>query len=194
MGRVWPYYSNWRDEVFKCSHCGWSGKVTTHDVGEVGGGGASLECPKCYRNLGVVIEFPNLKDTEEAAAQGNEEAIKALPSFESRINDNWKLLDRFDHQKLRSADQLPNLDGESLEFDWDFVKGNDGEFYQVIQAGSTEIWRELAFFNNVPRFEEIKGLLRAKYGTRFKSLTPTVASIEWLSGDNLGTALRHSHT
>ena len=59
--------------------------MTTQDVGDVGGGAASIECPNCYRNLGVVIEFPNLKDTEEAAAQGNEEAIKALPSFESRV-------------------------------------------------------------------------------------------------------------
>ena len=85
------------------------------------------------------------------------------------------------------------MNGEELEFDWDFIKGNDGEFYQVIRAGEPEVWRELAFFNNLRRFEEIKELLKAKYSPRFKSLTPTDASLEWLSGDNLGKALQISY-
>jgi hypothetical protein len=63
----------------------------------------------------------------------------------------------------------------------------------VIRAGDVELWRELAFFNNLQRFEEIKGLLKAKYGTRFRSLTPTPASIEWLIGDNFGRALQISN-
>ena len=192
MGRVCKYYSDWQHEAFACSQCGWTGTVGHRDL-EVGDVAAIIECPKCYRSLGVVL-YPNIQETKEAAAQGNEEAIKALPAFETRIKDNWKLLDRFEQEKLHSADQLPNLVGESLEFEWDFVKGDDGEFYQVIRAGDVEAWRELAFFNNVPRFEEIKGILRAKYGTRFKSLTPTPASIEWLSGDNLGKALRLTYT
>ena len=192
MGKVCKYYSDWQHEAFACAECGWTGTVSHGDL-EVGDVAAIIECPQCYRSLGVVL-YPNLQETKEAAAQGNEEAIKARPAFETRIKQNWELLDRFEQEKLRSADQLPDLDGESLEFDWDFVKGDDGEFYQVIRAGDVEAWRELAFFNNVPRFEEIKGLLRAKYGTRFKSLTPTAASIEWLSGDNLGQALRLTYT
>ena len=191
MGKVCKYYSDWQHEAFKCEQCGWTGTVGFEDL-EVGDVAAIIECPKCYRSLGVVM-FPSLQETREAAALGNEEAIQALPSFENRIKDNWKLLDRFDHEKLRSADQLPSLDSETLEFEWDFEKGNDGEWYQVIRAVSVEVWRELAFFNNIRRFEEIKGMLRAKYGTRFKSLTPTPASIEWLSGDNLGKALQISY-
>jgi hypothetical protein len=192
MGKVWKYYSDWQRAVFECSECRWTGTVSHGDL-EAGDVAAIIECPKCFRSIGVVM-YPNLQETKEAAANGNEEAIKALPSFESRIKDNWKLQERFDQEKLRSADQLPNLDGESLEFDWDFAKGFDGEFYQVIRARVVEVWRELAFFNNIRRFEEIKELLRAKYGTRFRSLTPTQASIEWLSGDNLGKALRLTDT
>jgi hypothetical protein len=192
MGEVYKYYSDWRHETFACSPCGWTGTVSYEDL-EVGDVAAIIECPKCYRSLGAVL-FPNLEETKEAAANGNEEAIKALPGFEARINDNWELLDRFEQEKLPSTDQLPNLNGEWLEFDWDFEKGEEGEFYQVIRAGDVEVWKELAFFNNIRRFEEIKGLLKAKYGTRFKSLTPTQASIEWLSGDNLGKALRLSCT
>lgn len=188
MGRVYKYYSNWQQEGVACRECGWAGTVGFEDL-EAGDVTAIIECPKCYRSLGVVL-YPNLAETKEAAAQGNEEAIKALPSLEARIEGNRKLLDRFEQEKLRSADQLPDLDGESLEFEWDFAKCDDGEWYQVIRAGDAEVWRELAFFNNLRRFEEIKELLRSKYGTRFKSLTPTDASMEWLSGDNLGRALQ----
>ena len=191
MGKAWKYYSGWQKELFACGQCGWTGTVSHKDL-EAGDVAAIIECPKCYKSLGVVL-YPNLQETKEAAAQGNEEAIKALPSFESRIKDNWELLDRFEKEKLRSADQLPNLDGEVLEFEWDFVKGNDGEFYQMIRVAGVEVWQELAFFNNIRRFEDIKELLRSKYGTRFKSLTPTDASIEWLSGDNLGKALQISY-
>jgi len=190
MGRVCKYYSGWQREPFTCSQCGWTGTVGYRDL-EAGDVAAIIECPKCYRSLGVVA-YPNLEETREAAANGNEEALKALPSFESRVDHNWELLDRFDREKLRSTDQLPDLEGESLEFDWDFQKGSDGEFYQVIRARDAEVWRELAFFNSLHRFEEIKEMLRRKYGKRFKCLRPTPASIEWLSGDNLGKALQIS--
>jgi hypothetical protein len=190
MGKVCKYYSEWQHEVFTCGQCGWTGTVGFKDL-EAGDVAAIIECPACYRSLGVV-RYPNLEETKEAAAQGNEEAIKALPSFESRVERNWELLDRFEKEKIWSTDQLPRLEGESLEFDWDFIKQEDGDFYQVIRAGDMEVWRELAFFNNMRRFEEFKELLRAKYGARFKSLTPTMASIEWLTGDNLGRAVQIS--
>jgi hypothetical protein len=188
MGRVCKYYSDWQHEVFACEQCGWAGTVGFEDL-EVGDVAAIIECPKCFRSLGVVL-FPNLQDTREAAVQGNREAIAALPSFETRINRNWEMLGTFDREKIQKADQLPDVNGEALEFQWDFLKGEDGEWYQCIRFGDAELWRELAFFNNMRRFAEVKKLLRTKYGSRFKSLTPTQASIEWLSGDNLGKALR----
>ena len=192
MSRVFKFYSNWQLEFFACAECGWTGKVGFEDL-DVGDVAAIIECPKCYSRLGVVL-YPNLEDTEEAAAQGKTEAIQMLPEFKARIEKNWKLLDRFEQEKIRSADQLPELERRSLEFQWDLVKGEDGEWYQSIRHRDSEVWRELAFFNNLNRFEETKELLKAKYGTRFKSLTPTQRSIEWLSGDNLGRALQITHT
>jgi hypothetical protein len=35
----------------------------------------------------------------------------------------------------------------------------------------------------MPRFNEIKDILREKYGAQFKSLTPTAWSLDWLTGD-----------
>lgn len=107
MGKVCKYYSDWQHEVFACSKCGWTGTVGHQDL-EAGDAAAIIECPRCYRSLGVVL-FPSLQETKEAAAQGNEEAIKGLPSFEARAERNWELLERFEKEKLRGTQQLPNL-------------------------------------------------------------------------------------
>ena len=186
---MWPYYSNWQNEPVTCAGCGWTGRVSCNDVGDITSGAATIECPNCSRSLGTLL-FPNLKETEEAAARGNEEAIAALPGFRQRVNHNWKLLERYEREKISSVDQLPELDGESLEFTWDFIKAPDAEYYQIIRQGKREVWREPAFFDNLQRFEELKQLLLQKYGARFHSLTPSDVSLEWLTSDNLGKALR----
>jgi hypothetical protein len=193
MGRLWPYYSAWQQEKFQCQHCGWIGNVGFADLDYGSDVASIIECPKCFQSLGVV-EYPNLKDTEEAAAQGNAEAIAALPGFRQRVNHNWELLERFEQEKITSVDQLPELEGESLEFTWDFAKAADGEYYQTIRLGERELWRELAFWSNVRRFEQVNGLLKQKYGARFRSLTPTDASLEWLTGDNLSDLIQLSYT
>jgi hypothetical protein len=89
---------------------------------------------------------------------------------------------------------LPELEGESLDFTWDFVKAPDAEYYQTIRLGERELWRELAFWSNVRRFEEVKGLLKQKYRARFRGLTPTDNSLEWLTGDNLSRLMHLSYT
>jgi hypothetical protein len=191
MGRLWPYYSAWQKEQFQCQHCAWVGNAGFADLDYSSESAVLIECPQCYQSLGVV-EFPNLKDTEEAAAQGNAEAIAALPGFRQRVNHNWELIRRFSQEEISSVDQLPELQGESLEFTWDFVKAADGEYYQIIRLGEREVFRELAFWNNLGRFEEVKGLLKQKYGKRFRSLTPTDPSLEWLTGDNAARLMRLS--
>jgi hypothetical protein len=189
--KAFKYYSNWQQEVFACSRCGWTGTVSGLDLDDPCGGAASIQCPKCYRRIGVVV-FPNLADTEEAAAQGNEEAMRELTGMRERLNRFQVRMDRFAQDKLQSIDQLPELQEQSLEFIWD-IEDAQGETYQIIKLGDFEIWRELAFFDSIPRFNEVKDLLRDKYGTRFKSLRPTDGSLEWLCGDNAGKLDRLSY-
>jgi hypothetical protein len=186
--RGFKWYSNWRQELLCCSKCGWVGTVSLDDLEDPTSCGASIECPQCHKGIGEVL-FPNLRDTEEAAAQGNEEAIRELPKFREQIAHAQARIDRFKQEKIESANQLPELDGEMLEFTWDIADAA-AEEYQIIKLGDTEIWRELAFYGNVPRFHQVKELLRKKYGTRFKMLVPTEASQEWLCGDNAGKLFR----
>jgi hypothetical protein len=176
--KKFEWYSNWKKEVFACSHCGWQGLGSEAFPDEVG----MMECPRCDHGVGYV-EFPSLRDTEKAAALGNEDAIRDLPERRAWIKRLEARTRRFEREKLKNVSQLPDLDGESLEFTLDVVS-MDGEDYQVIRLGDAEISRELAFWDHLPRFNDIKNLLRKKYGTRFKSLTPTAWSLDWLTGDH----------
>ena len=186
--RGFKWYSNWQQELLCCSRCGWVGTVSLDDLEDPTACGASIECPQCHRRIGEVL-FPNLRDTEEAAAQGNEEAIRELRKFREQKAHAQARIDRFKQEKIESVNQLPELDDEMLEFTWDIADAA-GEKYQVIRLGDAEIWRELAFYDNIRRFNEVKGLLRKKYGSRFKMLKPTEASQEWLCGDNAGKLFR----
>ena len=59
-----------------------------------------------------------------------------------------------------------------------------GERWTVIRHGSTEVWREPAVYEAYERFDEVKAILKQRYGKRFRSLTPTKASKMWLYGDH----------
>jgi hypothetical protein len=190
--RSFRWYSNWQQELLCCSWCGWVGNASVHHLEDAGAFGAIIQCPKCRRRMGEVL-FPNLKDTEEAAAQGNTEAQLRLPELLRELEQAQHRFLKFEQQKIMRVDQIPELAGDSLEFIWDFAK-IDGENYQIIQTGNVEIWRELAFFENIDRFNEVKELLRRKYGSRFKALTPSRESLEWLCGDNAGKLFQLSYT
>lgn len=175
---MFNWYSNWKNEQFSCGQCGWRGKGEEAFPDEVG----MMECPDCDHGVGYA-QFASLRDTERAAALGTEDAIRDLPEKRAWVEQIEKRMNRFEREKLRNPDHLPELEGQWLEFIWDFAEDVDDENYQIIRVGDVEVWRELAFFDNISRFNEIKALLKQKYGTRFRSLTPTEESLEWLTGD-----------
>jgi hypothetical protein len=131
---------------------------------------ASIECPNVTSESARCC-FQTSAIPRKRQLRGNEEAIRELPKFREQVAHAQARIDKFKREKLESINQLPELDGENLEFTWD-IADVDGDTYQVIKLGNTEIWRELAFFDNVPRFNKVKHLLRTKYGTRFKILQP----------------------
>jgi hypothetical protein len=124
---------------------------------------------------------------EQAAAEGNPEAIQDLPKKREWIKRMEARMNKFWSNHLHSLEQLPELEGdELLEFTWDIKVhvGDEREDFQIIKIGEREVWRELAFWDNILRFNEIKALLKQKYGPRFKSLTPTDGSLDFLTGDH----------
>jgi hypothetical protein len=109
--KTFEWYSDWKNELFACSHCGWQGLGSEAFPDEAG----MMECPRCDHGV-AYVEFPSLRDTEKAAALGNEDAIRELPEKRAWIKRTENRIGRFEHEKLNDISQLPDLDGESLEF------------------------------------------------------------------------------
>jgi hypothetical protein len=176
------YYDDWRNALLTCPVCGWQGRWEEAEINhhrEL----MDAECPRCdsHPPMLAIVSYATGEETKLAAQAGNAEAIREL----RLVSQRESRLEVFARDKLKSIDQLPDLPDASGEFIWDIVEDEQDKF-QEIRAGDRLIWRELAFWENRTRFGEIEDLLKKKYGTRFKSLTPTPGSEMWLWGDKSG--------
>lgn len=155
--------------MVRCDRCEWRGEGGPHE--ELFEQLLDVTCPNCGSTLLVVV-FPTLDETRAAASEGNERAIAYLPEFEARRE--W-------HDRARATlhtdeNQLPELSGDRLDIKWDLVGGDTAESWQVLRHLGVEIWRERAFYESYERFEAVSALLRARYGDRLRSLSPTKVS------------------
>lgn len=167
------YYQYDADSVLTCPDCSWQGRAGDHHT--VHDELLDIRCPDCDELLAVVV-YPTLDETREAAAAGNQQAVKDLPGFEAQAAARRESASTL----LTDPAQLPELDGDELVLTWEL----DGD--QVLLHGDRVIWREHAYYESYQRFAEIFELLRQRYGKRFKGLQPTLHSETWLYGDRLG--------
>lgn len=184
MSKTFEYYSNWRNEVVTCPNCAWQGRV---DDGNQRYFHELLDscCPQCGRIVAIVM-YPTNDNVRAAAQAGHPEAIRNLAGVE-RMEARWE---RFDREKLKTPDQLPNLWGKD---DLDFVLDTDDErtpdrereSFNLLKYGDRVIWKELAFWEGWQRYPELVEILKAKYGSRFKSLKVTYKAHQYLFGDIL---------
>jgi hypothetical protein len=176
------YYDDWRNALLTCPVCGWQGRW---DQAEINHHSELMdaECPKCESHppMLAIVSYATADEIRQAAKAGNAEAIRELGGVVQRESR----LETFERDKLKTIEQLPELPDAACEFIWDIAQDEHDKF-QEIRIGDRLIWRELAFWENGPRFGEIEDLLKQKYGARFTSLTPTPGSELWLWGDKCG--------
>jgi hypothetical protein len=168
------YYAYDEAAPLTCPGCGWTGpgaKADKNHYAQL----FDLSCPQCDRML-VIVAYLTIDETRAEAERGNPRAIAALQHVET-IETVQAL---HEIERLRSTEQLPEIDGDSLAFLWDFEEDDNRD-----RTRDDVIWREDAVWEGTDRFFEIKELLREKYGPRFASLTPTDASELWLYGDEV---------
>lgn len=173
--RYWDFAEQ-RDAPLTCPQCGWTGPAGNHieQYDEL----FDVCCPEC-RTMILIVMFPTLVETREAAAAGNEHAAKDLPEMEA----HEELMRRRYETLLRSLDQLPALADEQVSIVWDFEEDGNGENWTILRAGAEQIWREFAFWEGIGRFEEVVKILREKYGPRLVEVRPTKRSEVYLWGD-----------
>lgn len=173
--KILSYYAFDDGAEITCPECGWSGAAREASV-EYYEELFDVSCPRCDRMI-LIVSYPTPAETKEAAALGDSHAQEEMQFVDARE----QFLRGFEERKLRTPDQLPDLDGDRLEFFWDMTWGD--EKLTVIRFGEREIWIEPALWEGFERFYEVKELLNQRYGARFSSLTPTADSEMWLYGD-----------
>src|SRR5262245_6484458 len=108
------FYAEYSNEMeLVCPVCGWIGLAKDPESEEYTGLFV-VSCPKCSRMLRVV-PYPTIQQTKEAATAGSPEAFAALPTVQA-CEARWE---QFEHIKLKSPDQLPDLEEEPLHLTWD---------------------------------------------------------------------------
>jgi hypothetical protein len=179
VSKQFSYYDDWRTQTFPCPQCNWTGKIEEMDK-DYFRDLFDAKCPKCSTMLAIVSN-PTFAETRAAAAAGHPEAIRELPKIERAVSRS----DRFEEEKLTGPQQLPDLEGDRLEFVLDTEEhvGSERETYNILRCGDSTIWRELAFWEGYERFAELTAILEQKYGARFAGLKATWGGYMWLFGD-----------
>lgn len=182
MTKSISWWDHDRDDHMSCPGCGWTGTGGT-DLEEQFPELLEVRCPDCDRLLLMVV-FPTLQETRAAAAAGNERALAELPEHEAQHADAVRRRALL----LKSPDELPELEGDSLIIIWDIIDQDDEVAqWQVLVHDGTIIWREPAYYESYRRFEQVFAILLERYGTRFRELRPTHSASWWLYGDRLGS-------
>ena len=178
MARHFGYYDDWKSAVLKCGQCGWTGPFQQGSVAhfeEL----IDASCPVCDTML-AIVSYPTTKESEKNWDQLTDEEKKEFLSRQT-----W--LAEWEAASLKSADQLPDLEGPAFTLVWDMVgrEGGRERLYTVVRHGDKEVWRELVCYEGYERFQEIVKLLKDKYGSRLVDVVPTQASGLYLYGDRL---------
>ena len=92
-------------------------------------------------------------------------------------------LDKFEREKLREPEQLPEINEDSFTLTWDFDGSNQDDQRTLIKHGDTVIFSEPARWEEYERFHQIAEIPKQKYGTRIRYPVPTPGSEMWLYGD-----------
>lgn len=179
------YYEYDRNRMVTC-RCGWTGRAGDHEdyFREV----LDIRCAKCDEML-LVVAYPTHERTRAAAAAGNEEAEKEM----KKVIEREAFFARAEEHALHSASDLPDLEGDDLVIEWDFddsEKPRVKDYWTVLRHEGREIWREVAFYEGINRFEQVLWILREKYGSRLAELRPTSASSDYLCGDDIQASSR----
>src|SRR5690606_30336921 len=160
-------YAEFKTYHLTCPDCVWSG-TGSESCQNFDGTVMDLECPACFKML-AIINFPTIG---EGLVRSSEEKRKALIR---QIN----FQERFKRLSLKSADELPEIEGLSLSFSFrsDTIKGED---LNIIEYKGKTVWQEPMVFEGYERFIELGNILREKYGNRMVDLIPDATAETFL--------------
>lgn len=168
-------FDDWRERSYQCQRCNWSGRGSELQRGEIFSEVYEMDCPRCGQEAVAVIQIPTWEEKRQNWDKLSEEDKRAVEAFEAHLQE-------FERRKLRSPDQLPDLQGESLVVVWDT---NEKRGETSLELDLQVLWTEPAVWEGYWRFIQVAQILSLKFGARLKDLVPTDRSEVWLYGDIL---------
>ncbi len=183
MAKLFRYYDDWKSEVFTCPDCDWTGTFEEGCV-EIYAELMDSSCPICdYYSTPTlaIVSYPTLEESEQ-----NWDKVSDIDKYGILLRKSF--LEKLEKMRLKSATELPDLEGSSIVITWDCAGDKPGpDYYTILKHGDTEIWREPAIYEGYERFSEIVEILKEKYGESLVDVVPTKASDLYLYGDSLGS-------
>lgn len=165
-------YSDYRHYSLTCPACGWSG-LGRDTCQNSGGMVMDLECPQCFKMI-AIINFPTYHETLSKGSEEERQAVLRQINFQ----------EKFKRMSLKCPEELPNLEGEKLNFTFRSVTMK-GEDLNIIEYNGTEVWREPMVWEGYERFIEIGHIMKQRYGARMTDLIPDETAETFLYGDKL---------
>jgi len=130
----------------------------------------------------AIVSYPTIQESEQNWSKLNDQEKREVAARK-------QFLEHWETARLKSPEQLPELDGPKLTLVWDCVEEATRRV-TVLRQGDIEIWREPALYEGYERFREIVLILKQKYGARLADVVPTPGSELYLYGDKV-SALDH---
>ena len=174
------FLDDWRTHEYECPKCQWKGIGLYLNQDEAQDGTYHLSCPNC-RSVLEEVRAPS-EDQRNVEISAMAEALNTV-LLENPEGSRAMLLDQFDQEKLRSPEQLPDVEERDFVVTWD----QDGDGFVgniLIKLGDRVLFREPLLYENYQHFAEVAEILKQKYGDRIKDFTPTERSETYLYGDD----------
>ncbi len=178
------YYDLPTAEV-SCDNCGWSGLGAEATLSELFEQLAEYNCPRCLTSI-LIVPYPTLDETEQAARRGIPEAINGLDGL-SAMQDRFA--DRF--ARVKASREWVLVVPEALETGevrcrLELEHIGDGEDWLVLYANGIELHSELAEWENTEPAHRLFAIVSEAFASRLYQFDYHPA-MEFLGGDRIAS-------
>jgi len=144
---------------FSCKNCDWNG--FGEDVLEdmESSRGFVVLCPKCRKYLDFIDVTVSLDELEKYGSEEDKAHARERKAFWEKVFAG----------QLKSVEQLPEIESNEIIITLREEKKESDKIDAadiVMYWGEQELWREERLFEYYPRYLELGGVLKEKYGNR----------------------------
>ena len=145
-----------------------------------------LKCPDCSQHL-MTIDYSSPKEYVHRVRTYCKDDDYVKYRYETITKNSEleriKFLEIVEKSKLRSADQLPDINSEEIIITWKIGQG-DSQYKTIdICYKNQVLWTEILIYEHYERYLEVGKILKEKYKKKLKDFIPDSSILFDLYGD-----------